>query len=309
MTPELRRLIEVFGRDDKSGSFELARKALNIIRQAAVEIPGNLLREELVEVSKLILRSQPSMAAVINIVNRAALAVEKVGDYFNKTVIDAALEELLEGFDRSAEETVANAVEKLSDFDRIAAYSRSSLVERALLTLKDKKGSLSAAISEARPGLEGVTLAAMLSGHGVKTELCVDAALPGLIETCDALVVGADAVGERSFSNKIGSGMMCKAAREKDIPVFVIAASDKFLTPPLRRFYKILDRPAEEITGRLIPGIQVINRLFEWCDNKLVTAFIAGGETLSPIEVTGKLITASISWTLEGIPDLNFRRV
>ncbi len=271
MKAQIQRLFRDFSADDFSGSTELARRALDILRQSALLHP----KVDFEETASGLIRSQPSMAAVINRVDRARRELQSIQPASKESII-ALFERLEREYALETEQTVSAAATRLKGLAEIAAYSRSSLVERALVRLSESGGRFEVVVSEGRPGLEGVTLAKTLADHSVPVTLCVDAALPGLIAGCGALALGADAVTDSRFSNKIGTAAMCRAAREAGVPVFVIASSDKYLPPHLEKHYQIIDRSPDEILKEPPKGVKIYHRLFEWCDNRLVEEFIKG---------------------------------
>ena len=256
MDSRIRQRVEEFSSDRSSGSAELAWQALDILQQA------KSFEEDFREIGNYLMQGQPSMAAVLNIVHRA---LERKGE---------SLDGIAEEIEKSQRKAIAAAVRRLEGYSRIAAYSRSSTVEETLLRLGETNPRLQVTLSESRPGNEGITLAGKLAEAGVRVFLCVDALLPELLKECEALVIGADAVIDDRFANKIGSAMMCRAAKSAGIPVFVIAASEKFLPPEALKYYHIEEQPPQAVIDPVPENVRVVNRLFEWVDRALVTEVI-----------------------------------
>lgn len=285
MEARIQQLLDDFAGDDRSGSAELAQKALKIMLESALSLYAGGTLDRLDEITSSLLRGQPSMAAVRNIVQRVYLELFRLKSPASRSELEAIFSRLKADISQQIENTVEQAVSRLKGFEKIATYSRSSLVERALLRLNREGVRLEVVVSEGRPGLEGVTLAETLAKNSLDVTLCVDAALPELIKGCGALVIGADAVTTSRFCNKIGSGAMCRAAVEGGVPVFVITTADKFLPEQLESKYRIIDRPPEEIVNSPPPNIKIVNRLFEWVDNLCVNGFISAEGLLKPDEV------------------------
>lgn len=286
-TPDFDDQIELFCNDRHSGSAELAQTAYLILKDGVLNDPAFSI-EKLTGIAGKLIRGQPSMAAVINVINEVCLAIEENIRKPDRRWLSERLKVIGEDMVNEIHTTVENAVELLAGLNRIATYSRSSLVESALIRSSEKNPGLKIFLSESRPGGEGITLAHNLSSSGIKTTLCVDAALPKLMENCEALVIGADAVMPGRFSNKIGTGSMCFAARRIGIPIYILAPRSKFLAGNLEQFYRIDDLPGGDILGRKLENINVCNRLFEWLDIAPSDVFIGGygnisGEKLRPL--------------------------
>lgn len=263
--PGLDEQIESFCHDRHSGSAELAVTALAILKEEI--LPDSAFSiEKLTGIARKLIRGQPSMAAVINVVNDVCLAAEKNLSKTGSTVLFGELNAIGKNLTEENRTTVCNAAGIFSDYNSVAAYSRSSLVEKALIESGKKNPVQEVFLSESRPGNEGLTLARNLSLSGIKTTLCADAALPGLIENCQALVIGSDAVTLNRFSNKTGTRWMCEAALKAGIPICILAPRNKFLPPALQHFYRIEDLTGQEIFNPEPDNIRVYNRLFEWID-------------------------------------------
>jgi translation initiation factor 2B subunit (eIF-2B alpha/beta/delta family) len=289
--PILKSRLQVFAQDHYSGSSELARKALEILAEFLDRKSGEVKMEDFSEIALTMIQSQPSMAPVINIVNRVCLAREKRNKPYSNFNLKETINKIWSEFNSEQELSIVQAISRLKKYTIIATYSRSSLVERTLLKLVEQNPDLKVMVSEGRPGYEGVALAQNLGSAGIKVKLCVDSALPGLLSNCEALLIGADAIVEDEFCNKIGTEILCRTAIKLQLPVFVISSNDKFLPLELRKFFRIIDHSSSEILSQKMSNVEVYNRLFEWIPNELVTEFICGEGVKTPDEIK-KLIGA-----------------
>ena len=114
---------------------------------------------------------------------------------------------------------------------RLVTCSRSDAVERTLLALNQVE-SIDVCCAESRPAREGVALAAALLEAGLSTHLYSDAGLSAAIPGASALVVGADAVSNVGFINKVGTAALAALAQASGVPVLVLAGREK-LVPAL----------------------------------------------------------------------------
>jgi len=276
-----KRLLD-FAADDLSGSSELADEALNIITDFCRISPLENLKSSLSEITRSLIEGQPSMAAVLNTVFNAEKVVLQMIEQENIGEITANLEKLSERRKLEERQLINRSSSHLEKFTSVSTYSRSSLVEKSLLQLARNGFRAEIFVSESRPGNEGITLAESLSDAGLNVKICTDAALPGLIIQSEAFVIGADAIKPDGFCNKIGTSMMCRIAIDNGIPVKLIATYDKFLPEEMSSGFIIKDQPTEEIYNGEKRNIRVFNRLFEWCENRLVNDFILPGGINKP---------------------------
>jgi translation initiation factor 2B subunit (eIF-2B alpha/beta/delta family) len=110
---------------------------------------------------------------------------------------------------------------------------------------------------------------------GLKINITIDALLPELISRTDLLLLGVDAIGKSKFINKIGSKVLLKAAREKNIRSVVIFESLKLTDIP-DDFYLKDDYNYREVWApREKDNITIINQYFEIVPNKMADMFIS----------------------------------
>ncbi len=112
----------------------------------------------------------------------------------------------------------------------VMTNSRSSVVERVILTLH-RTGRLKQVIQmESRPAYEGRYNAERLIECGVHVTVIPDAAMGYWIYNADTVLVGADAISvDGSFLGKIGSYPLALLARDAGIPYYVTADRLKFV--------------------------------------------------------------------------------
>jgi ribose 1,5-bisphosphate isomerase len=223
------------------------------------------------------------MASVIQVVNRACLIMEEWGTKERQTVLEA-LKSLETEFDKSIELTISNAVAELEGFKSIATYSRSYLVEQTLLSLAGSGSKPKITLSQSQPGMEGITLGEKLHQAGLAVTICIDAALPQALKAASTFILGADAIFQHQFCNKIGSEMMCLSARNTGLPVYVIASPDKFLPAPLDRFFKIENPLDVGIDKENSTAPFQFNQLFELANIEYVD-YIISDKILSPGQI------------------------
>jgi translation initiation factor eIF-2B subunit alpha len=108
--------------------------------------------------------------------------------------------------------------------------SYSSVVLRALVEAHNHNKHLHIFVLESRPECSGRLMAAELEAHTNHTvSLLYDTAASAVMERCDAVLLGAEALCESGgIINKLGSHTLAIVARSYHRPVLVLAQSFKF---------------------------------------------------------------------------------
>lgn len=109
---------------------------------------------------------------------------------------------------------------------------------------------------------EGVDLARALSTLGLKVTLITDASVFSFVRRCDVVLVGADAVSAHGVVNKIGTASLGEAARLASVPLYVLAGTEKFLSPSIPLSTRELKNP-EEVLGSAVSNITAVNLYFD----------------------------------------------
>lgn len=195
-----------------------------------------------------------------------------------------ALAEFRRGIDESRKSTIVTTADTLSGYKLIFTLSNSTIIRKAAISARKIGWSGAVKIIESRPGNEGTILAETLAKAGISTVLAVDTVLPELIKGSDAVFLGADAVTQTYFVNKIGSQMAIDYARRYDKPVFVAADIGKFISDRKYRFAPD-DNPTTEITGSKRRRLEIVNSYFEKVKPVGRFQYICGREVFSPANV------------------------
>lgn len=260
-------MIDDIRRDNRSGAAELRARAARALRMLAyclerVERAGQrrILENYLIK----LVRAQPSMAPIINLVNRVALAAEET-----EGSIARAVRRALAGEESRARNTYLKIAENF--YARlpasrqplsIAVYSYSSTVSAALLYAAKRGRELQVVCGEGRPAGEGINMARRLGAGGIDCLLVTDAALFDMIGDCRLVAIGADAVSRLGLVNKIGTKALALAARAARLPVYCLTSKDKLLPDSLLPWFEIAARAAGEIYRGRLPRVHVANRYF-----------------------------------------------
>ena len=219
---------------------------------------------------------------------RALEAVRKLRKSFPAMAVFAYLEERLressEAVDATARRLRDDARQQIDSIARtirrywrkkrrIITISHSSVVESIITRNKNRVSSVLVSVSS--PMNEGEGLALKLARQGIPIMLCADANLPGMIQSDDLVLLGADCVAESFIVNKTGSYALALAAREKKARCLVVAESFKRVSKNYFRFTQTRKPPNEIATARA-KNITVHNAYFETVPMSLIDRVISG---------------------------------
>jgi translation initiation factor 2B subunit (eIF-2B alpha/beta/delta family) len=268
---ELIRRIEALRTDRTSGASALVQEAIAILSAARAA------HADIDSIARLICTAQPSMGPMWN---AAAAALSEDPDRLNRFAerlrrAPAAIARF--ATTHFADERDQPAAPKLRSSEggmRVVTLSYSSSVLVALNAILVTR-PLAVSCSESRPALEGRRLATDLAAAGVPVTFFGDSAIAHALDDADAVMVGADAIAPLWFLNKSGTRMLAAAAAQRGVPVYVIAARDKFVGQQVADGLVIRGGDATEIWADPPSGVDVRNPYFESTSLDLVTAVIS----------------------------------
>ncbi|MDI6808735.1 MAG: translation initiation factor eIF-2B [Candidatus Eisenbacteria bacterium] len=281
------------GKDRISGASEITLDSIrffaDLIKNSKADT-CEALSKELIHSARELAAREPSFASLLNlasmVVHKSALLTRESASLDEARIhLLAFLDDNTKTAELSARKITALASDLISDGMVISTFSRSSLVERSLIKAREEGKRVRVVLSEGRPVFEGILLAKKLSNSGIDTILVTDSVLPVFLSRSDILLIGCDAVTERSFINKAGTYPICLVAREHNVPVYCLCETSKFIsarTPLLR----IEERDPGEIVNFALPNVSVKNICFEEIPLKLVKAFLTESGYLSPDEAS-----------------------
>ncbi|MFB6218094.1 MAG: NUDIX domain-containing protein [Halobacteriaceae archaeon] len=263
--------VETVRADTAHGSAYLSLRAVEVLRDHAAAAAAQRGDTDLAALAGDLLAARPAMTALRNRVNRTMARADpepaSVADTARTVLADAATA------DRAAAAAAADRIGGAT----VATISRSGTV-LAALRAGDPAEVL---IGESRPGREGVGVAEELAGECPVT-LAPDAALPGLVERADAVLVGADSVlPDGGVRNKAGTYPLALAAARAGVPVYAAAAADK-ISPDAESATETADR-ADVYDGDA--PLRVAAPLFEVTPADLVAGVVTEEGTLDAGDV------------------------
>ena len=291
---ELDRWLTSLENDRESGASAILADTIRILSAARAA------SKPLAPLARAICRAQPSMAPLWNAAV-AALAAEQQPHRFDRFVQRVA---------RSPAALARFAVECFAgdtgDSLRLVTISNSGTVWTVIDAVRQRR-DVQVACSESRPAAEGLGFARRLAAAGVTVTLFGDAAIGHALSSCDAVVVGADAVTPEWFLNKSGTHLLAAAAAQQGVPVYVAATRDKFVVREIAARLVVREGAPGEIWDAPPAGIEVRNPYFARTTLDLVTGIISDAGVLGAgmvADVCGAIDEATVRAlaAIDGLP-------
>jgi translation initiation factor 2B subunit (eIF-2B alpha/beta/delta family) len=239
-----------------AGAAELLAALLPLLGDAIAE--GEQAAQAVV---RLVCAGQPAMASLWN---ASAVALAE----FTSPGRFARVRAEMEGAPRALAKMAIVALRDAfrgSSPPRVVTLSYSSSVAAALSAIA-RAEPLEVVCSESQPGGEGQRLRDELAAAGARVSLVSDALLTTFLPGATAVVVGADAISARDWTNKAGTFGLAAAASFTGTPVYVVASRDKAQADALR-------------------ARAPLPRAFERTPVLLATLFLTDSGPISPMDV------------------------
>ncbi len=286
---DVEKLMQSIAVDRYHGAEWLSNAALGTMIAVALNASADTadeLQEALRRYARRIAESRPSMTPITN----------KLGMFYSRLPEGVPLNEFRAEATKQASfiikesrkdkgRLVENARNVLGKPSTVFTISDSSTVADVVLGVGAKK----VVVTESRPQMEGRNLAERLAGVGVKVLLVVDAAAAVFMELADVVVVGADSVlYDGSFVNKVGTRTAALAARDQDVPFYVVCSTYKFnVMNYLGRRVELEEKDPAEVAE--IEDVEVKNPYFEVVPARLVTGIITEMGVMEPLDIRGRM--------------------
>lgn len=271
------RLLREIRADNRSGASEITEKAADCLIAFVDRFERRTREEFLKELHNLgreIIKAQPAMAPLFNLVNSVLLTAEGREDLEAcKAGVKKGVRDYVKAVRKRWETITEFASPLVGEGSTILVHSHSATLCRILLGLNDRGRTFSVTCTESRPVLEGVMLARRLAEQGIPVRLIVDSAAFQLLQQVDLILVGADTISPSGVTNKIGTRGLAAAAHWEDVPFYVLAGTEKCVPMDLEA------RPEEERKppGEVFEGsgpIEVLNFYFDRTPLELVSGVV-----------------------------------
>lgn len=261
--------------DKETGATNIVYGILNLFQRMIDSDCSPRTADQIQKSALKLLECHPTMAQVINLcrdIVESPKQIEKIND-----LVKSWHKRML----TQSKETALRAAKVGEMYNRIVTFSNSRLVFQALLEMKSRPEVL---ISESRPECEGLKMAGNLHQEGIKVTLCVDSALPSLLEDFDAVMVGCDCITSEFVANKIGTYALALACEKNDIPMYVLCPTSKYLSFERALFFHVVDHAPFALAQQMPKGIEQVNRYFDHTPIDLIKHIVWESNVGSPFE-------------------------
>ncbi len=153
----------------------------------------------------------------------------------------------------------------------IMTHCHSNTIEQALASAHKSGKRFSVFNLETRPLMQGHITAKRLAKYGIPVTISVDSAMDSIIEKCDFIVLGADAVTIKGVLNKVGSRAIAELAHQHKKPVYIVTDSWKFSKSSI----PIEQRNKNEVWSSAPKNVKINNPAFEIINSKYITKIIS----------------------------------
>jgi len=152
----------------------------------------------------------------------------------------------------------------------VFTHCHSSTVISILKEAKKRKKKFVVYTAEVEPLFQGRMTAHELADFGIKVIVSPDLAAEQMLKKCDIFLFGADAFLKKGIANKIGTSILCRIAKEFNIPRYSCGISSKYA-----RKIKLETRSSREVWDERNKKIEIINPAFDFVKRKFISKVVS----------------------------------
>jgi translation initiation factor eIF-2B subunit delta len=304
-------LLQRLRHDNTSGASTLLDLATEILEAfAAAERPSfqghDDFHQALEALARAIIAAQPSMAPMVNLAQQALQACS------HTTPASQAREQLrqaLTAFQQQSVQSAAmlcqQALAVIPPRATVLTYSNSSTVVAALQYAHTRGHIDRVLLSESRPTYDGRAEARALLPHGVTVEYVIDMALFEALAEAQVVLVGADAVFPHGLVNKLGTHALAQIARLRQVPIYSLSTTSKFLPAEAASLLHFADHPGDEVWPDAPPELRIRNRYFDTTPLDLFSGVVSEHGLYAPAALQAHLQRRSLTPVLRSATHRN----
>jgi translation initiation factor 2B subunit (eIF-2B alpha/beta/delta family) len=269
--------------EQRFGAAQIAELAADVLRKRAAmgeASSPDAFRQEILHTGWDIIRANPTMAPLINLVSAVMWKLEQAE---TPRQLRDAVANVTSDFKRQqrqqAVHVAENALPLIDDGATVITHSISTTVQYALLHAQRAGRRFEVICGESRPACEGRQMAQSLSSSGVPVRLMTDAAAIAMVPRARLVLVGADSLSHEGLVNKIGTFGLATVARAHDVPFYTLCGSTKFL-PHGYRAPQPIDWPSSEVWDAPAGQLSIENPYFDMTPLDLISGIVTERGTL-----------------------------
>ena len=280
--------IERIHLDNTSGSVKLAKISaetlITLLENVNVSSFSQLIAY--IEIaSKELVKAQPTMAPIFNLVNKNLLNIYNLTDEEEiRQIAHVFCQNFIKKLDTSGQMISKLAIDLITDDSTILTHSYSGTILKTLLLAKIKGKNFDVICTESQPMKEGTYLAEILGKEGINVKLIVDSAATYFLPETQLAIVGADALSTYGLINKIGTLGLALAAKKFKVGFYALCDSEKIL--PAKYTINLKEpKDPNEIISKPIENVTPINYYFDLTPIEYLTGVIAEGGFMAPNDI------------------------
>jgi len=291
----LNSLIDSLSLDHRRGAAEIVEDIAELLVSIAkVGVEDEEAAEQLFSRAvRRLANGQPSMAPVLNMLNRACAEKERAADDWE------ALRQSLEVIQEARKSQLNTMRSRIHELPKVTGtlltFSNSSTVANLIITCRKNNWPERVICGEGRPIMEGLVMARRLTAGGVPVTVYTDAALMSHIVDADAVWVGGDSLCDDGLVNKIGSLALAIMAKTLDIPFISLMGLDKLLSTDMCPFSRFLPQNPREVASDDAEDLDVVNEYYEMIPLELVDYIFTEKGLARPTELLESIQEESTS--------------
>lgn len=257
--------IEELRTNVKSGASQLAREALNVLRDAVKRDESETCENFLTffrQIGKELIEIKPGMAPIANLVSRALHQVsEKAHEEKElrplKTYATFKIDELHRSSELAAKKAAEYAALLLTNSEKVMSCSYSSTVYETLKIAKYQGKSIKVTVAESLSSdgklRYGEILAEQLRSNEIFSEIIHDETIESYTPKVNKVLVGADSILSDGFLiNGTPTRRLALATKKYAVPFYTVCETNKFNVFGEARIEKGFDLIEPELLTRVI---------------------------------------------------------
>jgi hypothetical protein len=156
------------------------------------------------------------------------------------------------------------AATEIAPGDRVLVTSYSETVVAALEAAWRAGQRPEVLLGEGAPDLDGRRVAQRLSRSGIRVTLAYDSAVLGLVPRADRVWLASEAIGAGLFLARSGTRTLLEECARRDVPVRVLATSDKLVPGGALRLPAWCERESWLLWDDAPEGVRLESQMFEF---------------------------------------------
>lgn len=290
--PEIEGLVNRFGQHELHAAHsgrELIRALESLVSDSQADSCKAVV-DELYAAVDFMLPNMPAYAPPINVLHKVLSVAERAlaGGHRAadlKLSMASLKAEYLAWSNRARAQIAAQVFDLIPQNADLLTFTLSETVLASLENLWEQGKRFRVFVTESRPNNDGLTTAKRLAQIGTPVTVSIDSCLPAMIESCQLILSGAEAVlCDGGAICKAGTYLAALAARERGVPLYILADTMKF---DVSSMYGI-QHPLDPLSRSDFPEIsqdvtiEIAGHLFDKTPGTLIHAIVSEQGVLAP---------------------------